>query len=234
MYPSFYTNSAEMKKLLEAYPEPVRKALGISLDSFFSMQGFYSYTFLYIMLSGSIQAMNLGLSIISKETRDKTADFLLTKPVTRWQIVTFKLLAALISLIITNIIYLIVAASTAYYVRTGPFSIKAFLMISITLFFVQLIFLAMGVLFAVIFPKIRSVVSVSLGTVFGFFIINMFNSIISDKALRYITPFKYFDLAYIIKNEAYEMQFIYVEIIFIIFAITLSYLLYSKKDIHAV
>lgn len=234
MYPSFYSNSAEMKKLLEGYPQAVRKAIGVSIGSFFSILGFYSYAFLYIVLSGAIQAMNLGLSIISKETRQKTADFLLTKPVTRWQIVTFKLLAALTSLIITNIVYLIAAGLMAYTVRTEPFSMKIFIMISITLFFVQLIFMSLGVIAAVIFPKIRSVISVSLGTVFGFFIINMFDSIIGDKALRYITPFKYFDTAYIIKNGAYEIKFIVIEIIFIIVTITASYVLYSKKDIHAV
>lgn len=83
MYPDFLTNEAEMKKLLEGYPEAVRKAIGVSIESFFTILGFYSYVFLYVMLSGSIQAMNFAVSIISKEVRQKTADFLLTKPVSR-------------------------------------------------------------------------------------------------------------------------------------------------------
>ena len=72
-----------LKKYLKDYPEPVRKALGLSVDSISSILGFYSYIFLYITLCGAIQAMNLGTSIISKEVSEKTADFLLTKPVTR-------------------------------------------------------------------------------------------------------------------------------------------------------
>jgi len=82
--------------------------------------------------------------------------------------------------------------------------------------------------------KIKSVIPVSLGTVFGFFIAGMLASTIGDEAVRYITPFKYFDTNYIIKNSSYEATFIIVEIVFIIAAITASYIVYCKKDIHAV
>jgi ABC-2 type transport system permease protein len=82
--------------------------------------------------------------------------------------------------------------------------------------------------------KIRSVLSVSLGTVFGFFIINMFGSVIGEEALRYITPFKYFETGYIIKNGSYEVQFVILSLAFVIAATAASYIIYSRKDIHAV
>ena len=119
-------------------------------------------------------------------------------------------------------------------VKTEDYSYKIFFMISITLFFVQLMFLALGIIISVMVPKIKSVIPISLGTVFGFFIIGMLASTIGDDAMRYITPFKYFDTTYIIKNSGYEASFIIIEIVFIIVAITASYFVYSKKDIHAV
>ena len=233
MFPAFSRDAAEVKKILEGFPEVVRKAFGISSD-ITSILSFYSYIFLYIILCGAIQAMNLGTSIISKEVREKTADFLLTKPVTRSEIITAKLLAVFTSLAITNVIYLIVSSSMALAVKVEAFSMKIFLMISITLFFVQLIFMAIGVIVSVILPKVKSVISISLGTVFGFFIINMFGSVIGEEAIRYITPFKYYDTAYIMKNGSYEASFMILEIILIIVAITASYRIYMKKDIHAV
>ena len=102
MFPSFSREAEEFKKLLEGYPEALRRALGLAVENIGSILGFYSYVFLYISLVGAIQAMNLGMSIVSKEVRDKTADFLLTKPVTRTKIMTSKLLAAVASLVITN------------------------------------------------------------------------------------------------------------------------------------
>lgn len=221
------------KDVIKSLPEVVRKLLSIYVDSLSTLEGFYSFVFVYIVLCGAIQAMNLGVSIVSKEVREKTADFLLTKPVSRERILTFKLLAALTSLVLTNILYLAITLPMTFTVNTA-FSMKIFLMISATLFFVQLMFLSLGVIVSVSVGKIKSVIAVSLSTVFGFFVVSMLGSIIGDKAVRYISPFKYFDLPYIVKNAAYETSYIVVGIIFVIAAIAASYLVYVKKDIHAV
>lgn len=233
MYPGFSKDAAEFQRLIEGFPEAVRKAFGLTGDMS-SLLNFYAYVFLYIVLCGAIQAMNIGISIISKETRQRTADFLLTKPVARNKVMTNKLLAAFISIIVTNIIYLAAALIMAGIVKNDSFSMNIFIMISITLFFIQLIFMALGVLVSVLVPKIKSVISVSLGTVFGFFVINMFGSVLGEEALKYITPFKYFDAGHIIKNGRYEIQFVILSLVIVIAAITASYIIYSKKDIHAV
>lgn len=234
MFPSFSKDVTEFKKLIEGYPEVVRKAIGLSIDNFTTLLGFYSFVFVYVLLCGSIQAMNLGTSIISKEVREKTADFLLTKPVTRIQIITSKLLAVITSLVITNVIYLVAASIMVSSLKTKAFNFKLFFMISITVFFTQLMFMSLGIIVSVVVSKIKNVLPISLGTVFGFFIISMISSTTGGSALRYITPFKYFDTAYIIKNSSYETTFIIIELVFIITTTFISYLIYSKKDIHAV
>jgi ABC-2 type transport system permease protein len=234
MYPSFSSDAADVKKLLEGYPEALRKAIGLSLGSFFTILGFYSYIFTYVLLCGAIQAMNLGTSIISKEIREKTADFLLTKPVTRANIMTAKLLAVVTSLLITNVFYLAVAIIMTSAVKTEPFSLKLLIMISITLFYVQLMFMTLGILISVLIPKIKSVLPISLGTVFGLFMLGMLSSTVSDNISRFLIPFKYYDDAYIIKNSSFETSSIIVEILFISVAIFASYRIYAKKDIHAV
>jgi ABC-2 type transport system permease protein len=177
--------------------------------------------------------MNLGTAIVSKEVRDKTADFLMTKPVSRINIMTSKLLAAFTALVITNIIYLGLTILAAVAI-VGEFSLKIFFMISITLFFVQLMFMALGFMISVIAGKIKSVISVSLSTVFGLYILGSLESIIGEERVRYFSPFRYFDPAFIIKYAAFESSFIIVGIVFIIAAIACSYLIYLKKDIHAV
>jgi ABC-2 type transport system permease protein len=234
LYPAIANDADQFKKLLEGYPPAVRKAVGVSIDSITSLLGFYSYVFMYIVLCGSIQAMNLGISIIAKEVQEKTADFLFTKPVTRTTIMTAKLLAAFCSLLITNVFYSVAASIIATKVSKEAVDMKVFLLITITAFFVELMFMALGVIVSVIARKIKAVLPLSLSIVFGFFILNMFGSVIGEKAIRYFTPFKYYDTAYIIKHSAYEAIFIIIEVLFIIAAITASYRIYTKKDIHAV
>lgn len=234
MFPSISRDIEVFKELMKGFPDAVRKAIGLEIDSFGTILGFYSYMFLYLNLCGAIQAMNIGTSIVSKEVRDKTADFLLTKPVSRSKILTAKLLAAFTTLVITNALFLAAASIMASVVKTEAYSSKIFLLISISLFFVQLIFLALGIIISVIVPKIKSVLTVSLGTVFTFFIIGMLASTTGDEAKRYLSPFKYFDTTYIIKNSSYETSFLFVGIGIIIVSLVASYVVYTKKDIQAV
>lgn len=234
LFPAFTKDVTEFKKLLEGYPEPVRKALGMDLNTLFSILGFYCYALTFITLCAAIQAMNLGTSIVSKEVREKTADFLLTKPVTRSTIITAKLLAALVLLVITNVIYFTAASFMAFQVKTDDFSFQTFFLLSLTIFFVQLMFLAMGIIISVSVPKIKSVLSVSLSTVFAFYFLGVIGSTTDDETKRYISPFKYFDTSYIMEKSSYEASFLIVGAVLIILAIAASYRVYSKKDIHAV
>ncbi|MCL6571974.1 MAG: ABC transporter permease [Bacillus sp. (in: Bacteria)] len=233
-YPSFAKDTEEFTKIMAGYPEAIRNAIGVNLGNFFTILGFYCFPLSFITLCGSIQAMNLGTSILSKEVREKTADFLLTKPVTRSTVLTSKLLAALASIVITNIVYLSASSFMAFQVNTEEFSFKLFIMLSLTMFFIQLIFLALGIIISVSVRKIKSVLTISLATVFAFYFLGMFSSTTGEEAKRYISPFKYFDTAYIIKHASYEATFLIVGAVVIILAIVSSYFVYAKKDIHAV
>ncbi|WP_338448073.1 ABC transporter permease subunit [Niallia oryzisoli] len=233
-YPAFSKDAEDFTKIMEGYPEAVRNLLGVNLGTFFSILGFYCFPLTFITLCGAIQAMNLGTSIISKEVREKTADFLLTKPVTRTTIITAKLMAALASLVITNILYIATASIMVFQVMSDDFSYKIFLMLSLTMFFIQLIFLALGFILSVLIPKMKTVLPVSLGVVFAFYFLGMFSDTTGEEAKRYLSPFKYFDNAYILKHESFETSFIIAGAVIFVFAITATYFIYLKKDIHSV
>lgn len=233
LFPSLSRDIDQIKNLLEGFPEPIRIGMGISLDRFANILGYYSFPFSFVLLIGAVQAMHLGTSIVSKEVREKTADFLLTKPIQRTQILTAKLLAGITVLVITNAIYIIVANITASAVKNENYPFKIFFMISITLLFVQLIFMSLGIMVSVILPKMKSVLPISLATVFAFYFISFLSSTAADDMIRYITPFKYFDPAYIMKNSAYETPFVIITSVFIVVSIATTYMIYSKTDIHA-
>lgn len=234
LFPAMAEDAEQFKELFASYPEPVRVALGMSLDSIASLLGFYSFIFGFIVLIAAIQAMNLGAHMLSRETREKTADFLLTKPVKRVHIVTAKLLAAVLALIVTNIIYAAAASLMSLYVKDASFAWQPFLMISATALFVQLVFLSLGMIVSALARKIKSVIAVSLGIVFGLYALGMLGSALGEKAVRYLTPFKFFDAAYIVLHSAYEASFIIWSAVIIAAAISGSYYVYAKKDIHAV
>jgi ABC-2 type transport system permease protein len=235
IYPSMAKDAVDFKELLSNYPPAVRAMLGINLDYITSILGFYSMIFSFIALGGAVQAMNLGVSILSKETRERTADFLLVKPVSRSAIVNAKLLAAFTGIFATNLVFCVVSSIIANGVKTADFSGKLFFMINLTLLFIQLIFLAIGMVVSVFFNRIKSVLPISLGVVIGLY---MFGALIAmgknDDVARFISPFKYFDTTYIIKNASYEAPFLITGGVIVVAAVVASYIIYNKKDIHAV
>lgn len=233
LYPAFTTDVAATKQVLSQFPAVLRNALNISLGNFFTIYGFYGYLLGFAVLAGAIQAMNMGTGIISKEVSGKTADFLLSKPMTRQRVVSAKLAAALAIIIVTNVVFSGVSYLTALMVATEKFAAGTLLLLASTMFLVQLAFLALGVLFAVLIPKVKSVVSVSLPTVFTLYIIGTLGDVLGNDNVRYFSPFKFFDTNYIIRNVSLEGKFLALDAAIVVVAIAASYAIYVKKDVRA-
>ncbi|MHB1356956.1 MAG: ABC transporter permease subunit [Anaerolineae bacterium] len=234
LFPAFYKDARIITDMFAGFSQLIRDAFGFTPEFITSILGFYSFAIIYIVLCGAIQAMNIGTSLISKETAGKTVDFLLTKPVTRTRILTSKLLAALTCILVTNLVYLAVASVTAWTVQVKAFDHGLFMMLSLSLFYVQLIFLGIGFLISVLLRRIKSVLPVTLSTVFGFFFVSMFSSAIKDVQLRFLTPFQYFEPTFILNNSAYELTYVLLGILIVVVTILATYIIFQRKDIHAV
>lgn len=85
-------------------PYSMKALFGIGTFDVAKMSGFFAFLFPYLELTAAIHAVLLGSSIIAKEERDKTTEFLMAKPVSLNTIVTSKLLAAFVNIVIFNIV----------------------------------------------------------------------------------------------------------------------------------
>jgi ABC-2 type transport system permease protein len=231
LYPSMKPQVKALQKILENYPQVLKQAIGIGPAAFATFAGFYALIMTFTMLATSIQAMNIGTSIVAKEEHSHTAEFLLAKPVRRTQILSAKLMAGLTIILITNAFFIVSMWFAIDFVAEASMAGKTFILITLTIFFVQLFFLALGFLVSVTALKIRSVLSISLTTVFVFYVIGILDSVIGSKTVRYLTPFKFFDYQYITKNRSYELSYLIVEVIFIVIAIPAAYYFYLRRDI---
>jgi len=232
LWPSMASQVQALQKILASYPKALLAALGVNSGVFASFAGFYSIIMNYVVLAAAIQAMNIGTGIVAKEEHSHTAEFLLAKPVNRTQVLTAKLLAALTILLITNAFFLAAMWAEINVLAKTTMVGKTFILMTLTLFLVQLFFLGLGFLVSVTAPKIRSVLSISLSTVFVFFIIGILDSLIGANAIRYLTPFRFFDNQYIIKNGSYEPVFLVIEFVFLAAVILAAYYFYLKRDIR--
>ncbi len=230
VFPAMEKNISNMVLMIENFPKEFIKAFNVEIMLLGTVLGFYSFIFIYATLLGSIQAMRYGLSVLSIEEREKTADFLISKPVSRNKIIISKILAVITSILITNIVFFIVSYLMVNKFTDSNLDNRLFVMITLSLFFIQLVFMSIGLLISMIPRKIKAVTPISMGVVFGFFIIQLFSSAFEDKKLEYFTPFKYFDPEYIIKNQSYNMTYVLLAIGVVIVSLGFTYYRYMKKD----
>jgi ABC-2 type transport system permease protein len=233
-YPLVKNDMDTYMELMNNFPPAMKAVLGVMFEDFTSAVGFYGFIFTYITLAGAIQAMNLGVSIVSKEEREKTADFLMTKPVSRPTIMTAKVVAAFSIFLITNIIY----SCTTYFVMLAlsgkDLDLKRLLLFQLALILMQLVFFSIGLCVTAFMKKVRAVLPISLGMVFSFFAISALAVTSAEDKLRYITPFQYFTAKQIMKEASFEPSFLIISAVIVCLGIAISYFRYIHKNIHAV
>ena len=152
-YSSFGADMDSFVKLMESMPEGMKSAMGVDISIIGSILGYYAFILTVILVCMGIQAINLGLSILSKEERGKTADFLLTKPVSRIKVITTKILASLTIILFINIILFISNYLILLIVGGEAFNFEVYTLLTLPILFIQLLFWSLGFLISVILKK---------------------------------------------------------------------------------
>ena len=230
-FPIFQKDVDAYTEMMANFPEAIKAALGIVIDNFATPLGYYAFCFTYTSLIAAIQAMNLGVGILSKEERERTADFLMTKPVSRVKIVTSKLLAVLTVLVITNVLYNIASIVMILSVAGTEVDIHILMLMNLSVVLLQLIFCSIGLAISVFMKKVRSVPPVSLGFVFAFFAISAFAVTSKEDKLRFLTPFQYFTTNQIMEDAGYELTFVILGAVIVLAGLALTYYRFIRKNI---
>ncbi len=235
LFPGFSSQAALLNEMLSKFPPALLDAFGMGFTDFSSLLGFFSFCFLFVQLCLAIQAGNYGFGLVSIEESELTADFLLSKPVSRVQVLTSKFLAALSGLTITNlVIWVVTFVSIAIFRGSHPYDTGTLLLLLGSIVIFQLFFLTVGLVISLLVKRVRSVTPYSLGLGFGAYVLSAFSSVFSDVKLEYITPFKHLDPAYIVHNGAYDTPLVVLNLAVTLVALAASYWLYIRRDIHAV
>jgi ABC-2 type transport system permease protein len=235
IFPAFADQAAIMNEMLAKFPPALLSAFGMNRMDLSTVLGFYSFMCVFIQLCLAIQAGNYGFGLVSVEESELTADFLLTKPVSRVQILTSKLLAAFSSLLLTDLVVW-VASLAAIALFNGGRKYDAATLILLMLSFVvfQLFFLSVGLVVSLLVKRVRSVTPYSLGLGFGSYVINGFSGVFGDVKLEYITPFKHLDPLYFVQHGAFDTPLLLLNVAITLVSLAASYWLYIRRDIQAV
>ncbi len=196
-----------------------------------TLPGFYAVECGNILgLGGAFFASLAGVSLLSKEEKDKTAEFLLTHPVSRARIVTEKLTALLLQITGMNLILLALALLSMGLIGEDiPW--KEVLLLHGAYFLLQLE--SACICFGVSAFLRRGGAGIGIGLAAMLYFLNLVANMTDHlKFLKAITPFGYCEGADILAQGRLNAGYMTVGILFACIGAGAAYGKYTGKDIH--
>jgi len=220
--------------MVKIVPMAAMKARGFgNITDIFSGFGFYAANnIMYMMLLGSIYSMVLSSTILLKEEYGKTAEYLMSRPLSRDEIYFSKLSLALLNIITLNLVAGITGLISLVAFTSGDTPFRSFLVITLYTFLLNLFFGALGVSVAVLIKRARPVTFFCVGLILVLYFIFTISRIIGVSGdFGYISPFKWVNMD--VLNPSYGSDpwrvLLFSGLVLILLGISL--LIYRKKDI---
>lgn len=207
------------------------EAFGMDKVSFGTLVGFYSVECGNILgLGGAFFAALTAVTVLAKEERDHTGEFLLTHPVSRCGVVTGKLISVLTQIAVLNIvIYLVAIGSIVVIGEEIPW--KEITLLHTAYFLMQLEL--GGICFGISAFLRKGSIGIGLGIAIMMYFLNIITNISeSTEFLKYITPFAYAEGSEIVSNLSLDLPLVILGVSYGIAGIICGYLKYAKKDIE--
>ena len=234
LYPSIASQLEDFQRVFESFPIEFQQAFGVADLELASILSFYQFALMYVLLAGAIQAMNMGVSILSAEVREKTGDFLFVKPVSRNRVVAMKILAVLVQILITNAVVFTASLLMVTLLSDTAYNLKLFTLFTLSLLFIQIFFASLGLFVSVFLRRIRTVLPISMGVVFIFYIIHLLNETLNDDKLGLVSPFDYFNLTEISMNMNYDSLYLLLWFVLVGLFTFLTFKLFARKDLPSI
>ena len=206
------------------------EAFGMDQVSFGTLTGFYAVECGNILgLGGAFFSALCGVSILAKEEKDHTAEFLLTHPVSRARIVTCKLAAAGLQIVLLNaVIYAASIGSIAVIGEEIPWKEVSLLHLAYLLLQIEIAAVCFGIS---AFLR-HGGMGIGLGAAAVLYFLNLIANITdSAEFLRYITPFGYAEGSDIVTSVSLEWGLVALGLAYGAAGIAAAYMKYCRKDI---
>lgn len=207
------------------------QAFGMDRISFGSLLGFYAVECGNILgLGGAFFAAFYAVTMIAKEEKDHTAEFLLTHPVSRVRVITEKLAAVMLQITLLNLTVL--AASLVSIACIGEeIPWKELLLLHLAYYILQVEL--SGICFGVSAFLRRGSIGIGLGIATMMYFLNLISNITKEaEFLKYFTPFAYAEGTDIVTDVSLDGGLVALGLACGVLGIAVAYWKYCKKDIQ--
>jgi ABC-2 type transport system permease protein len=232
-YEAYSSSGQSINEMMADIPKSLRAILGISALDLSKASGYYGLLFLYLLLMATIHAAMLGATIIAKEERDKTSEFLFVKPVSRSTIITAKLLAAFVNIVVFNLVTFVSSIILVGKYNHGEAVNGDIAILMVGMFILQVLFMVIGSALAAVKKKPKTAASLATGILLLTYMLSVAIDLNeSIEGLKYLTPFKYFEAKNVMYGAGLETNFVVISLGLIAALSVVTYVFYKKRDLN--
>ncbi len=185
--------NADVMKLMNQFPRIVLAVFGMVGLDINSLGGYYSVLAFYALICISIYGIYLGTNSITRESVDKTYEFLFTKPRTRSYILGLKLFTNTIFLAVYSMLHVIISIVAVMTLKIDGNINSQMVLFGVSGFLVGILFFSLGAFLSSIVKRAEK------GALYSnlcFFLLFLFGVIFDmsedNKAIQIVAPLKYF------------------------------------------
>lgn len=182
-------------------------------------------------LGGALFAAITAVSVLAKEELERTAEFLLTQPVSRSRVVFEKLLSALFKITVLNLV-VIIAMVLCFLIIGEEVDAVAISLTFLSYYLLQVV--TASVCFFISALLKGNGIGIGLGVALFFYFLDIIANI-SDKVkfLKYATPFSFANGSEIVNAESIEIKYLIPWLVISAGCVVFAFIRYNKKDIAA-
>ena len=235
VYRTFADNQSKILGMVSLIPKGALQFKGISnFSDLLSVLGFYAANnVIYMMVLGSIFSIVLSSNILLKEEYNKTAEYLLTRPITRSEVFFSKVILLYLNIFLLNLVTSTAGFLCMELVKRNPFSISAFMVLCFYTFILNVLFGAIGLFLSTLVKRGKPITTQVIGLVLIFYFVFTISKITEGAAdLGYLSPFRFADVnatsPYYRLNPWTLLYFLGLSSLLT----GISYRIYRRKDIY--
>ena len=231
-YPVVGRYTGEVEKALVLIPKLAQLVFGVYNINLTEAVGYYVVMYYWTGLIVFTHAMYTGASMIAKESRDHTVEYLFTMPHTRGAIVWGKVFAGLVNVAVVGAVTIGISLLAMVPVTDDPAVFRHILVSGAGLFATQCVLMALGFLCSALFNSYRAGVLAAMGVLVACYCGLFFVQYAGRPALAFLSPLAYFDISGVVHNG---LRWAYLALAAAVVAICLVLVqrLYANKDMGA-
>lgn len=226
-----YTESGSMTELLASFPRVVLAVMGAVGVDIGTLSGYTALLFYYVLICAVIYAVHLGAGAVTRESVDKTYEFVFTKPCSRSRVLGMKLTSAYLYLLLFCVFNGLFAMLAVAYLKTSESMTAVIWLCVLTVFLIGALFVALSAFFASVAERPeKGTLYGNLAFLYAFILGVIYNMLEDPGLLKLIAPFNYFSSADLV---AQRIEPLYIAITLVLTAALLfgAFAKFKSKDL---